>query len=464
MNPNFLLKVASWTVIGGLVGFALGGLGRVKDDTVAEKAVAVPMASVEGEAAMAESGHMRKINDLLLADRDPERALAKLEAESADGEWVAYRDRYVALFSAWAHRDMDGALSALEEVDRRFLPDVCKAVLEVAYEQDPDLAIELLVEFQNDLSHTPSWLSNDPELACRLVPRLRGSQIGGRIVSSAAATWAESDPKAAFAWAQSLGGSLQYRAIGEVLGSWAQNDLEGAIEFYEAGGVTGREAREGLENEIAKAYGNDQPAEAIGWLRKMQEARGRDDAIQKIVKEWAKRDLDAAVAWAEAQPGRDGRLAGRLRIDSSLAEGDSKEAADVFLEGDAVEQSNIGMAKRIANQYILDDPVAALDWVDQLPGSVRARTESDMFTRLFHQDREVAVAEFDRRMERLSASTVGRFSAEFFKADVEAAKAWLETVPPGTPYKWAHNGIYTASREGGGEGLVELARQLSNRD
>jgi hypothetical protein len=185
--------------------------------------------------------------------------------------------------------------------------------------------------------------------------------------------------------------------------------------------------------------------------------------ISSAVKKWASRDSAAVIEWTQAQEVARYQEAGLQAAGAAWAETDAAAAAEFALSAGAELQAIPELAETIGTNFLPQDPVAGLDWVDQLVPGVRAPNEAHLFRELFHQNRQLAVSEFNARIDRLSVPAVERFSGEYFMADVEAARRWIEGLPPGLAYDSACAGIELAAGESGDGTLSQLARELGAR-
>ncbi|MCB1096841.1 MAG: hypothetical protein KDN22_14800 [Verrucomicrobiae bacterium] len=363
------------------------------------------------------------------ADRNPWGALADLEKAVAESKRFLYSDHYAAMFTAWAQRDPEGAIEALHSIKNGALHRAVGAVLDVAFEQDPTRAAEVLKEWQH-LDILPMWLREHPIEACRLVPEIAANQDGADHFSFSAA-WAETDPSAALTWANSLAGWARTTAIEDVIKTWAKDDLDGAIKAYETGQIVDWKTRSMFKEQIAIELGETDPVGAIDWYLSPGSSRSEASGIRPIIEAWARRDFTAALGWTLDQQDSVRQEVGFRAILPHWLSVDVSTVAEFVMSSNLPVRADRVPLEKIGLAYVAADPAAGLDWVDQLPASVRPSIEARAFADLFERDRVTAVAELGSRLKRVSTSTVRRFATDYVKADPEAATAWLTTLPKG---------------------------------
>jgi hypothetical protein len=422
-------------IFGAVVVGVCGGVGYLVGLATNDKPIEVQVqpglikaAEVEPTAKVAFGSDRRRMNALIRAERDPLGALASLEREIGIGEAEAYEDIYFAMFTAWALRDPDGAIAAVDHIKSGPKRSAMLAVMDAVHSIDAERGGDLLVEWRFGSAGMPSWTRKYPEQACRLLERLGDTMVASDIRSNAPRWWAEQDPQAALDWALTMQGKRSESVVHNVFDGWVLRDLPRAIAAYESGQFEDPKLQKHLAQLIARASAKDGPLEAIEWLAEQDHWRGDSNGVGNIVRAWATTDPRGAAAF-------------------------------VAESGQSMQTSS-GLMQAIGESFIKVDAPAALDWVDALPDATRAPAEAAMFTQLIKEDAALAVVEFNRRLDRLSAPTVERFSADYFKQDAEAATGWLATVPRGIAYNYALQGVFVASREDGYEALLELAEDL----
>lgn len=119
------------------------------------------------------------------------------------------------------------------------------------------------------------------------------------LVSAVARTWAEQDPQAAVAWAESLPDkSAQQSTIVATAGPWLTEHPQEAAEHFTPevskadGGI--------LATVIADIWGTTDPAATSVWISQLPPGPGKDEAAATLATVWAASDIHAAVNWCDA--------------------------------------------------------------------------------------------------------------------------------------------------------------------
>lgn len=400
-----------------------------------------------------------EISSLIRVERDPWGALAELQRRVGATSWQFHYEECGNLFQAWAWRDLDGAIEGLAALDPGSVYPALRAVLDVAFERDPALGFELMKQWKQ-YRVLPRWLTEHPAEACRELPEFVATQDGADHFSFPRA-WVKTDPAAALEWARSLKGPHRRWMVDETIQAWVTHDIEGAIGAY----TEGRDeldwrSRKQFETKIPRELGRKDPTRALEWLAGTDLSPGdRQDARLRIVRSWSTSDLEAAIEWTRQQSPV-GRKQALSQISHAWVEHDVEAAAQFYLEVGPRSQSDRQAAETIGLAFVKHDPAAALDWVDQLPQGVRAATEGRMMRELLKVDRGSALAEFDRRLPRLSVATVEVFAEAFVGSDLAAARIWLGALPSGPARDLAIRGAQKAALAGDSEEHRAFARDL----
>jgi hypothetical protein len=223
--------------------------------------------------------------------------------------------------------------------------------------------------------------------------------------------WAEVDPVAALAHADSMGrGGFMVRPA--ILQSWASSDPQGAARYYEEnprdfammGGFGGRGGGTSAAGQIAAEWAKQDPQGALTWAQGLE---GRDassavgsifrqlasedparaaemaaglseeeraGAYRSIAREWGEKDWSSAEAWVSSLPASE-QAAAMAEAVRGLAGEDPKLAAlqiSKISDGDARDEA----IRSVAENWSREDPAAAAEWMmaqdsDKLEGPMR---------------------------------------------------------------------------------------------
>ncbi len=242
--------------------------------------------------------------------------------------------------------------------------------------------------------------STNPKAAADYVRGLQGlpDYIEGSLLENVATNWADADPKAATAWAQSLPPSDASReAMSITLTNWARIDPKGAVDFLNTL-PPATQGRDQMVRKVVDQWGQDDPQAALAWAGGLEDDHARNIALAGAICQWGSVETVKAAGYVQAMP------------DST-----AKETSVRF----------------IADTWARDDPSAAAQWVANLPSPQRDNY-SDVYGQLGGIWAQNNPVEASNWLERLPAGS-NRDAAVFSFADTIASS------DPGTAYAWAES-------------------------
>ncbi len=192
----------------------------------------------------------------------------------------------------------------------------------------------------------------------------------GQIQAEIAARWAQSDSRAALAWAESLAsGPGRQEAVKAAMALWARESPQAAASYLASSGSPDLAA----SAQIVVAWTRIDPRSAAAWLDAAQPAV-QNDAVSRLVASWSQRDPVATANWLMAHP------AGTL-VDRGLVEFSrdltAAQPALAFTFADAIEARDLRcqQLERIGREWLAIDPAAALEVIERsdLPSSIKKR-------------------------------------------------------------------------------------------
>lgn len=196
--------------------------------------------------------------------------------------------------------------------------------------------------------------------------------------------WAESDARAAAAWAESLPiCPVRLPAVDGVAIMWAQADPQAAVQWVQK--LPEGEERDSVLQSAAYEAARTDPLLALEIAVELPEAAARDDLIQHAALQWAAIAPEDAAGWSDQIPHE--ILKGRVLSGVATAWGDRDPVAAAQLAlsslppGRDFENAIIGIVQRWAQK----DPEAAADWVTtSFPtGSLLEETAAESVMRLW---------------------------------------------------------------------------------
>jgi DNA-binding transcriptional regulator YbjK len=212
--------------------------------------------------------------------------------------------------------------------------------------------------------------------------RLR-SQLRGMLLSR----WGESDPKAALAYAQGLGSSMENLGeIRSVMRSWGAKDFPAAKAWLE--GLPAGPLRNDVLESLAFGLAQKDPAAALSLARSLPGDDGQR-FLRGAINAWCLQDADAAFAYVAkltADPNKpEFKKFLTLEMISTVAKKDPDKVISMLEQFPPEDQNNA--LRSIGYSWGQSDPKAALDWANQqpdpqvksliLPGAIEALSEKD---------------------------------------------------------------------------------------
>ena len=132
---------------------------------------------------------------------------------------------------------------------------------------------------------------------------------------------------------------------------------------------------------IAGEWTASQPQETLSWLFRRPASKGRYTALGNAFGQWVRQDVDAALAWLDARFDRDpaGLDAAASSAVRALARRD-REAAFAFAERIPAGASRDAALTVVARHWYAEDPDAALLWIarSDLPRELKTRAREPL--------------------------------------------------------------------------------------
>jgi len=346
------------------------------------------------------------------APQPPTVNVEKSDLQSAAGEKFDPSEIRQALSELLALKEGAGSNQQIQEKKATL-----KAAVERGIKKDPKSVLSLLFGFTqvgntvygpDDTDEVRSFIQRDPELAITLPDQLP-DEFGRRTLAEAIGSdWAETDLKAAFAWANQQTDSKMKSAILEgVISSWAKTDLKGAFAYAQSlppGNSQDRTISKAFEKNSARGYQG-----AIAMMQSLPEGRIKDLAARGISDFMslhhprAAWDLFSGIGDSRLRSIAEQRVLIQLSMGSlndpvaatqwmqSLPKGDTKDMLSEIISGPmAVNHpqaafdiaAGIGDSnrrtkaqKKVVKQWSKKDPDAATQWINRsaLPQEVKTQ-------------------------------------------------------------------------------------------
>ncbi|HUF63784.1 MAG TPA: hypothetical protein VMN36_17030 [Verrucomicrobiales bacterium] len=386
-------------------------LGAATAESIGELA-----ASLRGAAERSDEGHGRLMGAYRRwAELDPAAALTAAMREPNDR---LRRSAVHTLFRTLAERDLGSAQRMLASVaDPNLRREAIHAMSDIGGRQAPEAFARFLEGLPDgrDFGHFfRDWAGRDPSAAAGFVLSVGDAAARSEWIRGVASGWASGDAEGAAAWVESLGGTADF---------WP--------------------AAEMLVEEMART----DPAAAAALVSELPAGDRRRHLIERVSSSWARQDLEAALTWAESQPGFQSAAA----LDPLLREwtGSDPAAAAAYVGNLPVSERTLRAAHHLAEQWGNSDPEAAMAWaLAQEDPALRDRAMHGALSAWAEQDLNSA-ADFAASLEDSSElrNAVRAVAEQWAVRDPAGAMDWVEALPAGV------------RGEGGREILNHLARE-----
>jgi|GEM_PF-612935 len=294
-----------------------------------------------------------------------------------------------------------------------------KAAVERGIKQDPKSVLKLLFGFTHDGSATyidvigefrSSFVQRYPEFAIALLDQVPEGFIRCALANLIGSEWAESDLKAAFAWAnQQTDPEIKSAILVGVISSWGKTDLKGALAYAQSmppGASQDRAISGAFEKNCFAARGYQG---ALAMMQSLPEGRIKDLAAKGISDFMsldhprAAWDLDSGIGDSNLRSSAEFRVVIQLSMGSltdpdaatqwmqSLPKGDTKDRLSAaIIRPIAKNHPQVAMdiaagigdsnrrteaQKNVVEQWLLNDPAAATQWINRssLPQEVKTQ-------------------------------------------------------------------------------------------
>jgi len=255
-----------------------------------------------------------------------------------------------------------------------------KAAVERGVKQDLKSVLKLLFGFGYDISANYTtemegefrFVQRYPELAIALLDQVPNGFARHGLAELMGSSWAESDLKAAFAWANRQTDSKIKNAILEgVVSSWAKTDLQGALAYAQSlppGDSQDRTISKVFEKNSARGYQG-----AIAMMQSLPKGRIKDLAAKGISDFMsldhprAAWDLASGIADSRLRPWAEQRVLSQLSMGSLTAPDAATQWMQSLPKGDTKDRLSEAISRYMATDY----PQAAMDMASGISDSNR---------------------------------------------------------------------------------------------
>jgi hypothetical protein len=244
-----------------------------------------------------------------------------------------------------------------------------------------------------------NWAGKDPAAALSWAESITQPALRDKAIIQALSGWSQKDPKAAMERVQSLSDPLQKsEALSNVWQNWFRKAPNEAVAFlglnsdpkfmenlgwsmaYALENFTAQEKLEVLnkvpegkaKQDLFQSLAQQQMDrgrynQALEFLNGMPDSNDRDYGLQRLGREWATADPNAAAAWLKLQPDSSDRDLAVAGFASVLARTNPQEAL-TWVDSIPDEGVKSSALKNLAHTWLASDPANAEPWLSSLSG------------------------------------------------------------------------------------------------
>jgi hypothetical protein len=248
--------------------------------------------------------------------------------------------------------------------------------------------------------------------------------------------WAKKDPRAALAWAEKSGKSLEGElAIRSILHSWAEYDPAQALVWArESDAARDPKSKHGSELLLGVISGLAESdfATASTLMAETSDDYLARDAVRILLPKIWKRGESSAIAWAQKLPAGPGRDAACREIGKQIAKSDLGRAM-AWVDQMAESKVKADLAYDFAKQMASNQPADAVRWVKQMPaGETRSRSIQAIVSEWAEKDPVSTAQWLNTELETRSGESLDDaltlFVHKVTNDDLESALKWVAAI------------------------------------
>lgn len=255
--------------------------------------------------------------------------------------------------------------------------------------------------------------------------------------------WAAIDPDGAWDAAIKFDDqNLKRQMIASVIGAIARSDLGKARHLLS--GIKDPQIKQNALYAFINQAASEDPEEAFRVLASESANSQSYGYYHNLFQKWAKDDPDAAIAKLSLIKGASNRQQALQGIVVALVASDPKRALHM-LDGMPPGQNRNSMLASITSAWMSRDSDAAIAWINSLPPSDRSKAVENGCWQLIQENPAKAAAFLSSLpVNNQTSHQFSNLASQWAQQDLDAARKWVESLPPGRTREQAMNGIIGA--------------------
>ena len=424
------------SALDGLSAAVLGTLEAAGRGSRPGTLIPVPFSVLDREfsllATLSLTDRAERISDLArsAALENPAAVLALAETKLTPSEAIQFRVRYVA---RWAQIDTPKAVSWVERQPLASRRELLASVVESWAQRDASAALTFVSRIPESdrrqallRSAFTGLASVDPERAWALLVEVESRSEREDVSYVVLMAMARKDGGRAAALALNRGGTgrVDFHTQ-EIIGIWLETDSFGATAWLKSlpPGSQRNQLVSGLAIDLAKNH----PETALELARFLPTGSLREQALQSALSQWALRDSEAVLKWANGKVDAGLVRTANLAVIQHFAETDPARAVALleFTPGLSVNDRQANLSN-LARHWAERNPAQALAWAKNLPPGQQLETIPGILAQQAGENPQAALDRArvlsDPRVRRLALQQV---VTEWGSQDGAAAAKWL---------------------------------------
>lgn len=371
-----------------------------------------------------------------------------------------------SIISTWAQTPQ-GAAAAFDRITESGYSSQRQSiylttVLNQLAANDPEQALEMADQLPASIRQQAyqtilqSWARTDVRAAVAMFEQLPNSPMRQQIQYSLVYEYTRQHPEEALQWASQASGNNRQQLLSMVLTQMAGNDPQLALNS--ALSVKDPIQSAQLLSAILGTVASNNPQLAADHISELPAGQFRQQALRTIASQWMGRDPDAALDWVATldenayratmqQIGRqlsyqDPERAAALlpqfsdamrqqwtpHIAGAMARTDPQQAAD-WIRQFSSDRNYPQLMQQVATAWGQQDPLAALDFISELPGNQRLNSMNAIVSSWANTDLQAAASWVSNNASSDEQQVTARSIAwQWASRDFDGARQWVNSL------------------------------------
>ncbi len=233
--------------------------------------------------------------------------------------------------------------------------------------QDPEAAIEWAKGLPDSarggaLEQVVGGMAiEDPQKAASVAMDLEPGRDRTGLLGDIAEKWAAENPTEAMTWANSLEGEERTRARREALGGWAETDPKAAAGFVDT--LDTQVEKNAAVGVVGSRWARQNPSAAAQWVGDQPESDGKANATGSVMRVWTAAEPEQASQWLADQPAGASRDRGIIGLADTIGPSDPDSSMD-WVASISNAETRTQQLNRRTKIWLGADSEGATNWIN----------------------------------------------------------------------------------------------------